>query len=75
METSNAHTDFSMMSKLSKRLAQAMTRHTSAQYKWIQQIESLKRARDRDDINQTSYKRKLRKSLMKSSVGSLLERQ
>ena len=52
-----------------------MARHTSVSFKWLKQIEEIKKHRDEfQDLNITYYKKKLNKKLRESSLGSLLER-
>ena len=62
-------------SNLSKKLANAMRQHSSLQFKWLKQIETIKKIKDRKDINITYARRKLNKSLSKKGLGTLLERQ
>ena len=52
-----------------------MQRHTSISFKWLKQIEEIKKHRDEfQDLNTTYHKKKLNKKLRDTSLGSLLER-
>ena len=51
-----------------------MTKHTSAQYKWIKQIEDIRKKLDKSDLNMSHTKKMLNRSLRGSSLGSLIER-
>ena len=65
----------SFQSNLSVRMAEAMKKHTSLQFKWLKQIERINGLRDQDDFNTTHARKLLNKKLRKNSLGSLIERQ
>ena len=65
----------SFQSNLTQKMADAMKRHTSLQFKWLKQIEKIKGVREKEDLNTTHARKLLSKKLRKSSLGSLIERQ
>ena len=51
----------SFTSNYSKRIAEAMQKHTSLQFKWLKQIEKINGHRDRDDLNTTHARKQIAK--------------
>ena len=51
-----------------------MLKHSTSQSNWLKQIEQIKSRQCKEDMNLTQTKKKLNRSLRKSSLGSLLER-
>lgn len=60
---------------MSKRLANATSKHTNLLSKWNKQIDQITAQRASININMTQSKKKLEKTLRNTSLGSLMERQ
>lgn len=71
----NATANNTFASNLTMKLQNAILKHTGSQNSWMKQVQKLKLARNKDDINLSQAKRALQKKLSKSSLGSLIERQ